>query len=273
MICLPRRPEGITAYSLPPGLRGYWSLDDGVSAQAADWSGYANNGTKVSVTAAPGQDGRPAAVFNGSTSYITLGFPPKEIGLKQYTLTCWFIRTGAGVGTSTGTGGIALLIPLISHGRAEADGSNLDMNWCFGINDTGDILACDFEDTATGANHPVNGVTAIVNDIWYHGAVTFDGFNHQVWLNGRLDGTIQTVTIPRWDSIQHAGFGSAMTSAGTAAGFFAGRIQDVQVYNRALSVIEINKVMQRGIPRLRPSGIRRNSMNSFGLGLGEMIGG
>ena len=38
----------------------------------------------------------------------------------NFTLELWFRRTGAGVGTSTGSGGIANAIPLISKGRSES---------------------------------------------------------------------------------------------------------------------------------------------------------
>ena len=50
---------------------------------------------------------------------MTFGAAP-ALNASSFTLELWFRRTGAGVGTSTGTGGIANAIPLISKGRAEA---------------------------------------------------------------------------------------------------------------------------------------------------------
>lgn len=73
-----------------------------------------------------------ALQFNGSSQYVTFGAAP-GLGAATFTLETWFKRTGAGVGTSTGSGGIASAIPLVTKGRAEAEGSNVDMNYFLGI--------------------------------------------------------------------------------------------------------------------------------------------
>ena len=49
------------------------------------------------------------------------------------------------------------------------------------------MLAADFEDMASGGNHPVRGRTAICDDIWYHAAATYDGTTWRLYLNGELD--------------------------------------------------------------------------------------
>ena len=35
------------------------------------------------------------------------------------------------------------------------------------INDATDVIAADFEDMATGGNHPLSGVTPIVDNTWH----------------------------------------------------------------------------------------------------------
>jgi hypothetical protein len=59
----------------------------------------------------------------------------------------------------TPTGNNALAIPLVTKGRAQSDGSNVDMNFFLGINDTTGALLADFEDSnstpTSGVNHPV----------------------------------------------------------------------------------------------------------------------
>ena len=104
-------------------------------------------------------------------------------------------------------------IPLITKGMAQADGNNLDMNYFLGIHGTTRVLVADFEDTATGLNHPVQGVTPICDNIWYHAAATYDGTTWRLYLNGALETTLVVGSFtPRFDSIQHAGLGTAMTS-------------------------------------------------------------
>ena len=60
--------------------------------------------------------GGTALQLNGSSQYATLG-ASSDLQSPTFTLELWFKRTGAGVGTTTGTGGIASAIPLITKAR------------------------------------------------------------------------------------------------------------------------------------------------------------
>ena len=112
---------------------------------------------EANATPTAGGGGGNGVQLNGSSQYITFGAAP-GLNASTYTLELWFKRTGAGVGTSTGTGGIASAIPLLTKGRAEAETpANLNMDYFLGIDATSGQLVADFEDTATGANHPVTG--------------------------------------------------------------------------------------------------------------------
>ncbi len=147
-------------------------------------------------------------------SYVTFGDPAK-LDLSTFTIETWFKRTGAGVANSTGTSGIAQFIPLVTHGGPESDGSNVDANWLLGINDATDVLAADFEDTATGLNHPVSGTTPIANDVWHHAAATYDGTTWRLYLDGQLEVTeVEGAFTPRSDTTQDAGLGVMLMSNG-----------------------------------------------------------
>src|SRR6266498_3003988 len=170
-----------------------------------------------------------ALQFNGSSQYVTFGAAP-GLGAATFTLETWFKRTGAGVGITTGGGGIASAVPLVTKGRAEAEASNVDMNYFLGIDATTGKLVADFEEGPStggtlGLNHPVTGTTAIpINiNLWHHAAVTYDGQTWKLYLDGVLDGTLTLPAArpPRSDSIQHAAPATAMNSTGVAAGFFA----------------------------------------------------
>lgn len=125
------------------------------------------------------------------------------------------------------------------------------------------MLAADFEECATsmvgcpatttntdadggGQNYPVKGSTAIQDNIWYHAAVTYDGRYWKLYLNGIQDGATTDTgasRYPRWDSIQHAGIGTAMTSTPAAAGYFQGMIDEVRIWSMVRTQTEIQSSM------------------------------
>ena len=100
-----------------------------------------------------------ALQFDGVDDRVTFGAAP-TLGASSFTLELWFKKTGAGLTTTTGTGGITAAIPLLTKGRGENEGSTVDMNYFLGIEPSTRVLAADFEDMHNGGNHPVRGRTA-----------------------------------------------------------------------------------------------------------------
>src|SRR5919198_5968893 len=129
------RSQEITSAS---GLIARWGLNEGAGSTIGDSTGNLNVGTAnaapawatdvPTLTAAPAWNA--GLYLGGASGYVTFGAAP-SLGAAQFTLETWFKRTGAGLGTSTGTGGVTG-VPLVTKGRAEAEGSNLDMNYFFG---------------------------------------------------------------------------------------------------------------------------------------------
>jgi hypothetical protein len=183
-----------------------------------------------------------ALTLDGNGDWVTFGAASThtELGLPQFTVETWFRRTGTGATSSTGTGGV-VAVPLVTKGRGEADGNNRDANYFLGISDAaGGKLAADFEHNGPSPNnHPVTGATTVTQNVWHHAAATFDGSNFRIYLDGVLDGTTPTTTVPRSDSIQPFAIGTAMNSTSVAEGAFLGQLDEVRVWARALSASEI----------------------------------
>ena len=215
---------------------GAYTYTPNAGATGADsFTFKANDGTVDSNTATVNvtiASGAHAVSLNGSDQYVRFG-QASGLGASHFTIELWFKRTGAGVGTSSGSGGVTAIL-LLTKGRAEADGSNVDMNYFLGIDPASGVLTADFEDLATGANHPVVGTNEISSNVWHHAAATYDGGTWRLYLDGVLDKTQAVGAFtPRWDSIQHAALGTAMNSTGVAAGFFEGAIDEARVWNSA----------------------------------------
>lgn len=191
--------------------------------------------------------------FNGSTSFVTMGAGSVPLGTGSFTIECRFLKTGAGVSTTTGGDGVTA-IPLVTKGRDEGEGNTTDCNYFLGI-DANNKLVADFEQLnasnngtayAAGQNFPVTGSTTLQDGVWYHVAATYDTTS-ATW-SLYVNGVAETLTtplptfagvVPRSDSIQQFGIGTALDSSGNAAGFFQGCIDEVRVWNYARSSADI----------------------------------
>jgi len=72
---------------------------------------------------------RGGLALDGVDDFVTFGAAP-SLASPAFTVETWFRRTGPGVATRTGAGGLDHGVPLVSKGRAEADGSNVDTQRC-----------------------------------------------------------------------------------------------------------------------------------------------
>ena len=213
-------------------------------------------------------DNETGLFFNGSSSYVTMGngaASATAFGASDFTVECRFLRTGTGTAASSGAGGV-LAVPLIAKGVAEADGDNRDGNYFLGIDASG-RLAADFEqrnatDNGTaynaGQNFPIIGSTVLQNGVWYHVAATY----HTATATWKLyvNGVAETTSIPpgspaafvgvvpRNDSIQGLGIGTAIDSVGDPYGYFHGVIDEVRIWNLARTEAQIlaNKDVEIG---------------------------
>jgi hypothetical protein len=106
----------------------------------------------------------------------------------------------------------------------------------------------EFELSIGNTRTTVTGSDAVGTNTWTHVAGTYDGSNMKVYVNGQLKGTravtgaINTNTMPIY-----------IGQNGNTDGFFAGKLDEVRIYNRALSGSEIQSAMNQA----QPVGYRR----------------
>jgi fibronectin-binding autotransporter adhesin len=201
------------------GLVGYWKLDENSGSNAADSSGNGNAGTWNSsgvsrTNAVPGTitftDPR-AVTLDGSTGYVTLGvnnFPAND---APQSISLWF------KGQPNGNNENFFVMANPVSGSAVQIGyrgnSLIVWNW--------------------GGTTLVN--TTAPNDTnWHQVVYTFDGATDKLYLDGTLSASV--TGTPHQTGTPTAGYLGTYTPNNE---MFAGSLDDVRVYTRALTTVEV----------------------------------
>lgn len=193
---------------------------------AVDASSYSNTGTLNGPTrTAAGKYGR-ALTFDGVNDWVTVANTSTLNLTTGMTLEAWVYPT------VTLTGWQSLLTKEMSGTSAYIIYANIapsnQTNWGIVIGGTEYILV--------GGSRPAANV-------WTHIAVTYNGAMMRFYINGT-----QTATQSRTGSIA-ASTGPLRIGGNSMWGeYFTGRIDEVRVYNRALSASEIQTTMTTPIP-------------------------
>ena len=207
----------------PPGLVAAYGFNEASGLQVTDVSGQGNGGTISGATRTTAGKFGGALSFNGTSAWVTVNDAASldlttgmtiEAWVKPSTLTGW-----RSVVTKEAPGGLAYA--LYSGNNASRPAGYLHIN----------------DDIA------VSGTTAMVANVWTHLAVTYDGTTVRLFVNGVQ---VRTQSAP----------GAAMTTAGVLriggnsvwGEYFKGLIDEVRIYNRALTVNEIQVDMTAAIP-------------------------
>jgi hypothetical protein len=219
-----------------PNLLAWWKLDEPKSSFAADYSGNDRYGT---LTGSPQWvegllDG--ALKFNGTTDYVDFGTPAALYQPKTYTYCTWF-KVGRDI---AGNSGAQYLLCI---------GSRSDL--VFGVEDAVGVngdLSLHYYDTAPGFHAVRVGQTVWRADEWHMVAATKDAAGHKIYLDGVLKGSDTTTRDDNYNTTRMISIGARGWTNPKIA-FFNGTLDDVRIYNRALSLDEIKQVM-RGDARI-----------------------
>ena len=225
---------------LSKGLVGHWTFDskDGSnSTTAPDISGYGNDGILLPA-ANPGvkltNEGRfkEGYYWHGTVGYSNCIVLDDSVGnfTDNFTITSWFK-------TNTGNGR-----PAISKRGASTQ-------YDIYISGGGGVLA--FYDGASA----FTAATGLADGQWHFGAWVIDGASSEIYADGVADRTFEP-TITEADVPVNIG-AYASGGADCAGGNFNGTIDEVKIFNRALTASEIaglyngtksNKIVFKSMP-------------------------
>jgi hypothetical protein len=207
---------GGSATPVKQGLVAAYGFEESGGSQVVDASGYGNNGTISGATRATTTQFGRALKFNGTNNWITVNDSSSLDLTTKMTLEAWIYPTTSLSGWRTiimkeRTGGLAFTL----NANSSANRPNSTVN----------VGGSDRQLTA-GWRLPANA--------WTHLAATYDGSRQKLYVNGALVGSrSQTGAITLSSGALRIGGNSVWPQ------YFNGYIDEVRVYNRALSPTEI----------------------------------
>ncbi len=206
------------------GLVGYWPMDEGTSTVALDMSGSGNNGTWSGSTTngsyyVAGKVGLYTGNFDGSTNRIALGTPAAlALSSSDFSLCAWAYPTA-----------VSLYYEIINSGDAlTVTSSSYELLWSYGGNSK-----FSFDTFVSASPSNLQSASQGINS-WYSVCATRQGSLKSIFVNGVFQASTTQVGPL---NVQNA---VAIGSGGTALRLpFSGMIDDVRIYNRALSAAEV----------------------------------
>ena len=195
------------------GLVSYWSFDEGKGEAVYDKAGK-NNGEIVNAEWVSGKVGK-ALKFSGDSCYVSIPCSKSLDISDAITIEAWVRHEGddfKGWECILSKGDTAYRLHIFPGTFVFDFGANIGG----GFNDL------------QATESPESGV-------WYHVAATYDGDKSCIYVNGKLSGSADwpgPIDTNEFDLY----IGENSESAGR---FFSGAIDEVKIYNRALSGVEI----------------------------------
>ena len=203
---------------------GHWTLDAVVGGTVADASGFGNPGTVVDGAApVPGRI-NGALQFDGKRSHVTVPHAPALAVTGALTIAAWVNPAPAGD------------VPTPSVVEKWDGGPDGGVSGYFLRLGKGGLAH--FSLGSPGKLAEVYSLKTVPPESWTFLAATYDTGILKMYVNGALERTATTTYVP---GPSRGPLRIAMGGGG-GAHYFAGGIDDVRVYNRALSADEIAKL-------------------------------
>jgi hypothetical protein len=210
-----------TTAAVAGGLVGAWGFNEGAGGTAADVSGFANNGTLAGATwTALGKIGGGLA-FNGTSAELAVADAASLDLTSAMTLEAWVYPTTA----STDWRSILA--------------KNTDRYYLMASSDPQGMPAAG--GTFGSGNANVFGTQLLPLNTWRHVAATFDGASLQLFVNGASVASTAR-SGPLTTSAENL-----LIGADHYGEYFQGVLDEIRIYNRALSLPELQADMNNPV--------------------------
>ncbi|MBD2336607.1 DUF4347 domain-containing protein [Calothrix sp. FACHB-156] len=223
-----------------PGLVGYWKLDEtSIGTTVIDSSGFNNNGSHVNIASPSGPSTNVPSLnftdtsslsFDGVNDYVNIASNPSlNLSAGTFTQSVWIYSQI----TDNGYHGI------LGYQPGGSTSERYPGIWVFEQT----RIHAGFGDGSNWNSFSTGNV--LKPNAWNHIVTSFDGTTYKAYVNGQ---EVNSTT-------QFAGRKPAATqqlNIGRVDNYFQGQIDDVRIYNRALSTAEIANLAQQTTPTPPP---------------------
>jgi len=218
--------------TLEKGLIGHWTFDGkDMTQNVADTSGQGNTGYlsgQTSTTTVLGRIGQ-ALDFDGVDDYVSVSSTKILSGLTDLTISAWINTSTTGedsIYTERGSSGLDILKLEMQH-----------------PNYTEGAIELTYRDDA-GTLNRVQSSTLINDSKWHYVTVTKNGTSIILYIDGIED---QTSTLTASNTFTNGTIDSRIGGdQGDGTSNFPGKLDDVRIYNRALSADEVQRLYKLG---------------------------
>ena len=213
--------------AVDPGLVGWWKFDEMDGTIAYDSSGNGNDGTFVGNPQwVPGKI-NGALDFDGTDDNVYAA--SVQLSTNAFTVALWF-NSSSGLGTSSTRQD--LLYWQVGNGRPHVT---------FNRSGTGEIGL--WPNVGGDIQGPLTTTHSWAAGTWYHIAATFDGNSFKIYVNGNAENAVQS------PGTHSAASGLLIGCRTNQRNYFEGKIDDVRLYDKALTEAEIKRLFEwRGVP-------------------------
>jgi hypothetical protein len=204
------------------GLVAYYPFN----GNANDATGNGNNGTVVGSALTNDRHGNAASAysFDGISNHISLNNKIGNFGKADFTLSSWALKLDQTEG------------PVIGKRNSEGRGTMLIL-----YSHPGYEISSEWKSVNSGSKSTIQNSSATryeTTDRWFHVLLRRSGNNLDLYFNGEL---IDSDVTPKINNINNPAVTEigARYKRGAICAFWRGKIDDVRIYNRALSEAEV----------------------------------
>jgi hypothetical protein len=207
----------------PSGLVLALGFNEGAGSVTVDGSGFGNNGALVNGAAWSASGHQGAALSFSANGWVNIPDAASLDLTSAMTIEAW-VRPTSGTGWRTVM--LKEATNALSYALYSANNASRPGTWT----------------STSGADYFVLGTAAVPTNAWTHLATTYDGATLRFFVNG-----VQVNSRTGVPPISPSNGPLRIGGNGVWGEYFRGLIDDVRIYNRALTATEIQTDMNTGI--------------------------